>query len=102
VSWPGSLPPLRILVALVVTVVALGVLAADALFMSDDPAEAPAGPATTSTTTTSSTVAGAVETSVVVAPDWYPKGSSRYSDRQPAVTVTTIPPTDAPDGSGGR
>jgi hypothetical protein len=97
----GSLPPVRILVALAVTVVALGVLAVNALIASDDPAEAPAMPAPTSTTTTSSTVAEPVETSVVVAPDWYPKGSSRYSNRQPVVTVTTIPSEDAPDGSGG-
>jgi hypothetical protein len=31
--------------------------------------------------------------SIEVQPDWVPKQSSRYSDRTPVVTVTTLDPT---------
>lgn len=84
-------PPLRILVALALTVVAVAALGVGALVGNDAPS---------STTTTSTTTAAVLapttevtETSVQVAPDWYPKGSSRYSDRRPAVTITTLAPT---------
>jgi hypothetical protein len=32
-------------------------------------------------------------TPISILPDWYPKQTSRYSDREPVVTVTTLPPT---------
>ena len=44
--------------------------------------------------------------SIEVQPDWYPKRMSRYSDRQPAVPVTTLASTTLPGradepGTGG-
>lgn len=91
-------PPLRILLALGLTVVAVVVLLGTAIFDGNDDVG-------TSTTTSSSTTmsiaaaptSAAPDTTVRVAPDWYPKSSSRYSDRRPAVTITTLAPTTTED-----
>jgi len=97
-----ALPP-RILVALAVTVVALGVLAVAALTGGGDGEGAsPTSTQPTGSSTTIAPVSTSAEvpgTSVVVSPEWYPKGTSRYSDRTPAVTITTLPPTTAPDAN---
>jgi hypothetical protein len=96
----ASLPPPRILVALAITVVAVAVLAVNALVGSAGDEVTEQEPVATSTTTVpvETTAAEVVETSVVVAPDWYPKGTSRYSDRQPAVTITTLATTTTRSG----
>ena len=99
-SAPRRLPPLRILVAIAATVLALVVLGVNALLGGDDAGDSGGGaePAPVETSTTSTTAPPqVVDTSVVLAPDWYPKGSSRYSDRSPTGTITTLPPTTAPD-----
>ena len=92
-----TLPPARILVALGVTVVALGVLLVGALRDGADEGTGSRRDRGPATSTTSIAPAPSVDevagTSVVVAPDWYPKGTSRYSDRTPAVTITTLAPT---------
>jgi hypothetical protein len=93
-----ALPPARVMVGLGVTVLALLVLGVRAC-SDGDPEVAPSdpGPSTSQPTSSvaSSDAADAATTtvSIQVLPDWYPKQSSRYSDRQPAVTVTTLPPT---------
>ena len=105
-SSAPKLPPTRILVAMAATVLALVVLGANALFGGDEPPEGgpTEEPATAESSTTVTTAPReVVDTTVVLLPDWYPKGSSRYSDRSPSVTITTLPPTtaaaDPPDGS---
>ena len=98
---------MRYLTAGVITVVALLVLGLGALFGGDDAAETqPGADATTSTTeatTTSQVTASTTTTSIAIRPDWYPKQTSRYSDRQPIVTVSTLPPTttEAPEDDTG-
>jgi hypothetical protein len=93
----GNLPPTRVLVGLGVTLLALLVLGVRACVGdgADDRGAAP----TTSTSSTSVPDTGdpadaaTTTVSIVVLPDWYPKQSSRYSDREPVVTVTTLAPT---------
>lgn len=94
----GNLPPTRVLVGLGVTLLALLVLGVRACVGdgADDRGAAP----TTSTSSTASVPdtadpadAATTTVSIVVLPDWYPKQSSRYSDREPVVTVTTLAPT---------
>lgn len=88
-----QLPPPRVLVGIGVTVVALAVLGLRACTGGDDDTSA------TTTTTTSTTVVEdapvTTTSSIVVLPDWYPKQVSRYSDREPVVTVSTLPPTSS-------
>ena len=96
-----TMPPLRILLAIAITVLALGALVVAAV-VGDDGGEDASRPdddeeQTTTTIAPATTSADVGGTSVVVAPDWYPKGTSRYSDRTPAVTITTLPPTSAPE-----
>lgn len=92
------LPP-RITIAIVATVLALVVLAGNALLGGDDDGDGDrAGPTETTTSSTSTSAppvgdTGVTATSAVLAPDWYPKGSSTFSDRRPQVTVTTLPST---------
>lgn len=88
------------LFGIAVTVLAVSVLGVRACA---DRGEAGSGAPTSVATPTTEVVAGATVTSepagatttvsISVLPDWYPKQSSRYSDREPAVTVTTLPPT---------
>lgn len=107
-SW--HLPPARVLVGIGATVLAVGVLGVRSC--TGDPG---AGSGAVPSTSTSAGVAEVEDTSptptttssIVVLPDWYPKQSSRYSDRAPAVTVTTLQPTTStstttvvPGGSG--
>ena len=86
------LPPPRILIAIAATAVAVVVLALNAL-LGGDADEAPDATSSTTTAVAPTTVPVAVHPSAVVAPDWYPKRSSRYSDRGPGVTITTLPST---------
>lgn len=95
------------LVGIAVTVLAVSVLGVRACADRSDGGSA----ATTSVVAptvdddagaTTSEPAGATTTvSISVLPDWYPKQSSRYSDRQPAVTVTTLPPTTTTEPGEG-
>lgn len=104
----GPLPPLRILVAIGVTIVAVGVLGVSAVLGGEDSVQPPPELSTSTTTTGAppTTAGEVVDTSVLVAPDWYPKRSSRYSDRQPIVTITTLPTTttarEMQNGSSGQ
>lgn len=88
---PGGRVQPRFLVAIGLTVVALVVLAVVSL-RRPGPAREPAtsAPATTERTTT--TMIG-TSTTVEIPADWYPKGSSRYSDREPHTSLTTLAPT---------
>ncbi|MCX6525559.1 MAG: hypothetical protein NTX58_12495 [Actinobacteria bacterium] len=95
----NRLPP-RMILALGFTLVALLLLAVGALRSDPDSKEQDQSQTASenSSTSISTTTALAPEqstttTSIKLLPDWYPKGSSRYSDRAPAVTVTTLPPT---------
>ncbi|MGB3410499.1 MAG: hypothetical protein WBA45_04830 [Microthrixaceae bacterium] len=94
------------LFALGITVIALLVLAGMAIFGGSEGSDGSgsaaksgpeAGQVGTSTSTTASTSTVSVTTtSLEISVDWYPKGSSRYSNRKPPVTVTTIaPPTSS-------
>ncbi len=91
-TW--HLPPPRVLVALGVTVLAVVVLGLRACTGGDDAAD-DAATTTAPPTSVEATVdtAEVTTTSIVLRPDWYPKQSSRYSDREPVVTVTTLAPT---------
>ncbi|MFN7148411.1 MAG: hypothetical protein ACK4V6_02920 [Microthrixaceae bacterium] len=93
----SALPPPRVLIGIAVTLVALVVLGVQALRGGDG--DEPAAPGSTTTAPTATTVAELATTSssIVILPDWYPKQSSRYSDRQPVVTVTTLAPTTTAD-----
>lgn len=93
----------RYLVAIAITAVALLVLGGVTLLGGDD-ADVPGdgGGDPTSTTTAPSTTAPTADpeppedtttTTIAIRPDWFPKQTSRYSDRQPVVTVSTLPPT---------
>lgn len=106
-----QLPPARVLVALGVTVLAVVVLGAQALLRGGGDDDGGATPedqagATSSSTTASERVVSTTTSSIAVLPDWYPKQSSRYSDRGPVVTLTTLAPTttaepdDEIDGAG--
>ncbi|MEI2640425.1 MAG: hypothetical protein V9F03_15750 [Microthrixaceae bacterium] len=100
----NSIQP-RVLLAAAVTVVALVAIAVISLSGSDS--ESTNSPTTSSggrgattsvaprvTTTSTATTT----TSIEIPEDWYPKGSSRYSDRSPATTVTTLPPSSDTTG----
>lgn len=104
--------PTRVMIALGITVIAVLVLAGMAVFGGtggsgvDRNANAKPEVTSTSTTVTATTTAVSITTTSLQIPvDWYPKGSSRYSDRKPPVTVTTIAAPDTPAsnnrGSGG-
>lgn len=90
-TW--HLPPPRIMAGVGVTLIAALILGVRSC------AGGSSGESTTTSASTvvSTTVAVLVEettsTSISLAPDWYPKQSSRYSDRRPVVTVTTLAPT---------
>ena len=63
-----------------------------------------AGPGDSTTTTSTPTSvlvtgddASTTTSSIVILPDWYPKQTSRYSDREPVVTVTTLAADDVDD-----
>lgn len=89
-----SVPP-RIVLAAVVSVVALAALGLSSLWPSGDGDGAGEAGNTSSTTTSSvdTTLTSAPTTTIELAPDWYEKASSRYSDRVPSVTVSTLDPT---------
>ncbi|MGB6056813.1 MAG: hypothetical protein WBF71_01010 [Microthrixaceae bacterium] len=103
--------PARVLIALGITVIALLVLAGMAIFGGSDGPDRSgsaaktgqqADPGLVSTSTTAPTSTVSVTTTTLEIPmDWYPKGSSRYSNRKPSVTVTTIaaPNTSRTDGT---
>ena len=95
-TW--HLPPPRLLVAIGVTLVAVVLLGLRAC-AGDDGGESGDASTTTTGATTSVVVTGdtadTTTSSIVILPDWYPKQTSRYSDREPVVTVTTLPPTSA-------
>jgi hypothetical protein len=94
-------PPTRVLIGIGVTLVALVVLGVQAV-RGDGDGDEPAAPGSTTTSSPATTVPQLATTSssISILPDWYPKQSSRYSDRQPVVTVTTLAPTTtADDGS---
>lgn len=90
-----DLPP-RVLLAVVVTVLALVVLGARTIF-SDGAGDADGGPTTTELDAAAPDGPPAEEPvvepppPVEVQPDWYPKRSSRYSDRSPEASITTVP-----------
>jgi hypothetical protein len=94
-TW--HLPPPRVLIAIGVTAVAVLVLGLRTCAGGDGGVDG-----TSTTTSTASTLPAEPDdgistttSSIVVLPDWYPKQSSRYSDREPVVTVTTLPPTSS-------
>lgn len=94
-SW--NLPAPRVLVGIAATVLAVVLLGARACATEQDPV----GDSAQDTTTSTVAVAAPIEpdltttSSIVILPDWYPKQNSRYSDRQPVVTVTTLQPTSS-------
>lgn len=98
-TW--HLPKPRILVGIGLTVAAVVVLGVTSFAGSDDgdeggtttvdPIESSVSPETTPPTSPAIDES-TTSTSIVLAPDWYPKQSSRFSDRRPVVTVTTLPP----------
>lgn len=106
----SRLPP-RVLVALVLTVAALAVLGGRAL-LSGEGNDGDAGGAASTTTSSTSTSQPPVElttTSVEVRSEWFPKQTSRYSERESVVSLTTVPTTsstvpadDATDSPGSR
>ncbi len=95
----SDLPP-RVLLAAAVTVLAVVVLGAQTVLSGGDGAgeDAGGGPTTTEldasvdSTTAGDEPAVAPPRPVEVQPDWYPKRSSRYSDRSPEASITTVPP----------
>ena len=94
-TW--HLPPPRVLIAIGLTAAAVLVLGLRTCSAGDGNVDG-----TSTTTSTASTVPADTDdgistttSSIVVLPDWYPKQSSRYSDREPVVTVTTLPPTSS-------
>ncbi len=97
-----ALPPTRVLIGVGVTLIAVVVLGVQALRGGDDQPEAgSADPTTTSVAPTTTPEQATTSSSIEILPDWYPKQSSRYSDRQPVVTVTTLAPTTTSDDDGG-
>jgi hypothetical protein len=96
-------PPVRILVAVVLTALAVVVLAGNAMFGGADDPPDPPPEETTTTTTAEPTEPVEMEppTTVPLAPDWYAKGSSRYSARRPPTTTTPEPAAD-PGGTGSE
>lgn len=93
-TW--HLPPPRIMIGIAVTLFAVLALGLRSCAGSDGRSGSSATSTTgasVETTGASAAVEEAPSTSIVLAPDWYPKQSSRYSDRRPVVTVTTLPPT---------
>jgi len=90
----ADLPP-RVVLAAAVTVLAVVVLAAQTVLSDRDGGDA--GATTTTIEAPGDTVDPDDEpvvvapTPVEVQPDWYPKRSSRYSDRIPEASVTTVP-----------
>lgn len=95
----GNLPPTRVLVGLGVTLLALLVLGVRAC-VGDGADGRGAAPTTTTSSTSVPAAADPADAatttvSIAILPDWYPKQSSRYSDREPVVTVTTLAPTSS-------
>ena len=91
-SW--HLPPPRVMVALGVTAAAVLVLGLRSCGGGEDTADDNVTTTAPPTTVEASVATADVTTSsIAVRPDWYPKQSSRYSDREPVVTVTTLAPT---------
>lgn len=94
----------RIMIAVVVSVVGLTVLGVVSVMGGGG--EDPEGSAPTSHTlpaTAPTSVVPAIETPVVEVPeDWMPKGSSLYSDREPSSTIAEpedgFPVTTSVDG----
>jgi hypothetical protein len=85
-----------VLVGLALTLLALVVLGVRAC--AGGGGTEPAADPTTSTSTSTQVAEGLPDAatttvSIAILPDWYPKQSSRYSDRAPVVTVTTLQPT---------
>ncbi len=93
-----ALPPTRVLVGVGVTLLAVVVLGIQALRGGEDRPVAGSPESTTTIVAPTTTPEQATtSSSIVILPDWYPKQSSRYSDRQPVVTVTTLAPTTTSD-----
>lgn len=80
--------PVRIRVALGATLLAVLVLLVAGLAGGDGDESA-----ATSTTSTSTTASGPTlaPSSIQLRPDWYRKGNSRYSQRGPTPTVSSLP-----------
>jgi len=104
----------RVVVALCVTALCTAVLAVVSLRGGVDQSAAPptTAPSDAQTTVTTAATQSTTTSSIEVLADWYPKRTSRYSDRRPPVTVTTLAPTTSTtepvsnrtsrsDGSGG-
>lgn len=94
-SW--HLPAPRVLVGIGATLLAVVVLGVRACATEGEPADDPAQAETTTTVAVAAPVDPALTTtsSIVILPDWYPKQNSRYSEREPVVTVTTLQPTSS-------
>lgn len=93
-SW--HLPPLRVLVAIGVTVLAMAVLGLRSCTDGGGGGSNEARPSSTSAgpgEVEDTILIPPTTSSIVVPPDWYPKQSGRYSDRDPVVTITTLAPT---------
>jgi hypothetical protein len=98
--------PRRVVVALVLTAVGFMVLGVLAL-RGRDGAE-PAGRTTTSSTSATPSAPPVPPVSIELRSDWYRKGNSRFSERGPVPTVSSLPSTSStragtttgPAGSG--
>lgn len=99
----SRVPP-RILIALVLTVLAVAVLGVRTVIDRDTGGGAAEGSTTTTADPTPTDApVEASTTSVEVLPDWFPKQTSRYSEREPVVSLTTVPTTTSTvldDGPG--
>jgi hypothetical protein len=101
-SSPGR-PPTRIVVALGLSVVAAVVLAGNALLGGGVDAPGPPSEATTTSTSAGTEpVDQDPSTTVSLAPDWFEKGSSRYSARRTTTTTASEPALDPDGASSGR
>ncbi len=94
--------------AIALTVLALAVLGGRALLSGGDGDEDAGGASsTTSSSPPTSPPPELTTTSVEILPEWFPKQTSRYSERESVVSLTTVPttsstaPDDDPSGSQG-
>jgi hypothetical protein len=90
-----DVPP-RLLVAIALTVVGLVVLAVAAL--TGGSGDEPATPSTTGSSAVTVTAGTVPPTTIELLPDWYRKGNSRFSERGPAPTVSSLPSTSTTSG----
>ena len=86
--------PVRYVVAVVATLVAVLVLVVASSLGGDEEDQVSV---TTSTSTVPPPPLGGPPRTIEVQPDWYRKGYSLYSERGPTPTVSSLPPTTVDD-----